>query len=87
MTRTPLELFNVINESTAESLIEQPDRYEFCDRQVTVQRYGGEWYVYVKGIDYLSRETGGRETRGGFSSLAQALEVALNPMNHERWGL
>lgn len=87
--KTPPDLWDVIDQKMAAAMLDQHDRFEFLGGLVSVDRADdwprNRWFVYVRGRDFLLWENAGRLAHGAFDSLAEALQVALNPRNHEKW--
>ena len=75
-------LFEVIDEQEAESMIEQHDRYTFG--RVTVQRIERRWWVYY-GAKEAHVALDVRQTPTPFVFLADALDYALSDANLEAW--
>lgn len=85
-----VRLEDAIDFDQAEMLLIQHDHYDVAngnDIYVTVGRVNkGRWAVFVQAKNHACYEKPGSEPVD-FWNIAAALEVALSPRNHEKWGL
>lgn len=87
-----LQLADVIDWDHVEQMLDQHGRYQFG--RIVIQRRDrykaglrkSVWYVYVDGKEHTVRMCPDASSTA-YGSLADALEVALSPANHELWGI
>ncbi len=78
------DLQAVIGWQRVEEMLAQHDHYSFGRVSVGCGESEAWWYVYVGNKEHHVYENEAAEPRG-YATLAEALEVALDPGNQEMW--